>query len=204
MLRVAPLPTLRPGQLVQRRLPHGSVSAFCRCAPSIDIENEAMTGRTNKPWIAVVCLICTAVLFTASIAVTQPAPARPDPERDLLTFFYRDPRPERLIGYFDRYETSQASQDWIAYPPVAGFLAVIFRPNADQADRLIPVRPGPRMTATLSAALTLSGNQTLVTKLRPTFDEVRSDEKLKSEFTGLPGRLEYLRARSGTHLDILW
>jgi hypothetical protein len=163
-----------------------------------------MTGRTNKPWMAGVCLICSAVLFTASIAMTQPAPARPDPEGDLLTFFYKDPRPERLIGYLDRYETSQGSQDWITYPPVAGFLAVIFRSHADQADRLVPVRPGPRMAATLSAALTLSGNQTLAAKLRPTLDEARSDEKLKSEFAGLPGRLEDLRARSGTHLDILW
>jgi hypothetical protein len=69
---------------------------------------------------------------------------------------------------------------------------------------LIPVRPGPRNAATISAALTLSGNQALAAKLRPALDEAGSDEKLKSEFAGLPSRLEDLRARSGTHLDILW
>jgi len=134
--------------------------------------------------------------------MTQPRAGRTDPEGDLLTFFYKDPLPERLIGYLDRYETSQ--REWIAYPPVAGFFAVIFRLHANEADRLVPERPGPRVAATLSAALTLSGNQALVAKLGPRLNEVRSDEKLNSEFAGLPSRLEDIRASSGTHLDILW
>ena len=163
-----------------------------------------MTVRTNKPRIAAVGLICSVILFTASPAMMQPAPARTDPEGDLLTFFYKDPRPERLIGYLDRYETAQGPRDWIAYPPVAGFFAVIFRSHPDQVDRLVPVRPGPRIATTLLAALTLAGNQTLAAKLGPTLDEGGSDEKLKSEFAGLPSRLEDLRPRSGTHLDILW
>jgi hypothetical protein len=75
------------------------------------------------------------VLLALVPAAAQPAPARQKPG-DLLTYFYKDPRPERLVGYFEAHEA--AHPNWNAYPPVAGFFAVIFRAHPDWIDRLVP------------------------------------------------------------------
>lgn len=44
----------------------------------------------------------------------------------------------------------------------------------------------------------------LLAKLKSRLDSAGQDEKLRAEFAGLPSRLEEIRIRTATHLDILW
>ena len=43
---------------------------------------------------------------------------------NVLAFFYRDPRPERLVGIFASLQGLPLM--WNAYPPVAGLFAGVF------------------------------------------------------------------------------
>lgn len=122
---------------------------------------------------------------------------------DLLLHFYKDPRPDRLVGFFDAIER-ELSPNWETYPPVVGFFAIIFRSHPDRIEQLIPDKITPRAADAIAAALQLSGNQAMATKLRPRFDEAGSDATLRAQLADLPPRLEDIQVRIPTHLDILW
>jgi hypothetical protein len=123
---------------------------------------------------------------------------------DLVLHFYKDPRPDRLVGFFDAYERELSSKNWEAYPPVVGFFAVVFRTHPDQIEQLIPAKMNPRTADAVGAALLLSGNHAMAKTLRPRFDQAGSDATLKAQLAGLPTRLEDIQIRTPTHLDILW
>lgn len=151
--------------------------------------------------------VWVSILFLSSVAAQQPR--APSPTDELLLFFYKDPRPERLVGLLDNYESSLPpsmpdSQRWQAYPPAVGLLAVVFRKHPDQIEQLIPAKMSPRVADALAAALLLSGNQALAKKLQPKFDQAGSDATLKAQLAGLPPRLENIQIQIPTHLDILW
>lgn len=124
--------------------------------------------------------------------------------QDLLTYFYKDPRPDRLHGFVEALGNSPGGGNWMAYPPVTGFLAVIFRTHPDAIKRLIPAQLNSKTSETIAAALRLSGNQAIADKFKARFDEVGSDVTLRTELANLPSRLEDLRIGTPTHLDILW
>jgi hypothetical protein len=140
------------------------------------------------------------VLLALGPAAAQPAKA--PPRDDLLTYFYKDPRSERLVGFLENYELSH--EKWEAYPPLAGFFAVVFQRHPDWIDRLVPARFGPKVGTTLFAALRLSGQGARAQALRPRLAEAGLDPKLQAEFSGLPARLDDLQVVTATHMDILW
>jgi len=147
-----------------------------------------------------------SILFLSSVAAQQPEPSATE---ELLQFFYKDPRPERLTDLVDKYESALPasmpdSRRWEAYPPVIGFLAIVFRKHPDRIERLIPAKISPRAADALAAALLLSGNQAMAKKLQPRFDQAGSDAALKAQLAGLPPRLEDVQIRIPTHLDIMW
>lgn len=120
---------------------------------------------------------------------------------DVITFYYRDPRPERLVGWLEAF--GKRRQDWMAYPPVAGFFAIVFAAQPAWIERLVPAQLDARLADTIAAALRLSG-QTASTGLQARLAQAGTDPTLAAQFAGLPNRLTSLRIASGTHLDILW
>ena len=127
-----------------------------------------------------------------------------DKQQDVVTYFYKDPRPERLIGFLGTLAESSAGDNWMAYPPIAGFLAVVFRAHPDAVTKLFPERPSPQTADTLRAAAQLSGSDALAKSLQTRLSKAGSDPILTVEFAHLPARLEDLRVSTPTHLDILW
>ncbi len=148
--------------------------------------------------------VWASILLTVNSVSAQQVQKQPDPTHELFTFFYTDPRPERLVGFFERYENPPESRNWEAYPPVAGFFAVIFRKHPEQVERLTPARFNAKSAETIAAALQLSGSRPIIAKFLPRLKEAGRDDKLAAEFSGLPSRLEDLHIRTATHLDILW
>jgi hypothetical protein len=142
------------------------------------------------------------LLLIVNAAAAQEGQGRTDPTEELFTYFYKDPRPERLGGFIEKY--GSAFQNWGAYPPLAGFFAAVFRTNPNWVDRLIPAQMTPNTIVAVPGALTLSGNAARADPLRARFKDVGPDEKLKSELAGLPARLEDLRIATPSHLDIVW
>jgi hypothetical protein len=163
--------------------------------------------RLLRPaWLIFACISVLAAggfgLIAASCAQAQQA-QRPSPQDELMMFFYKDPRPDRLVGFLEQMDRTHA-QNWGAYPPVAGLLTIVFRTHPARIEPLLPARLTPQSAATVVAALRMSGNQAMAAKLQPKLEQAGKDEKLAIEFANLPVRLEDLSIRTPTHLDILW
>jgi hypothetical protein len=129
-------------------------------------------------------------------------PASPTSAEAVIMHFYSDPRPERLVGYFELYE--RGAHSWIAFPPLVGFYAVVFRGHPDWIDRLTPAKPSPSGAATLASSLRLAGLAATRRDLLDRLATVGSEPTLKAQLAGLPTQLDSLVATTPTHLDILW
>jgi hypothetical protein len=138
------------------------------------------------------------VLMTCSATAQQASGA----QADSLAFFYRDPRPQRLVEIFT--DVQNRALPWGAYPPVTGLLAAVFKLHPEQIDQLVPSVKDVKAAYALTAAARLSGQTAKAEALRAKFASIGRDEKLDAEFAGLPTRLEDLRIATPTHLDILW
>jgi hypothetical protein len=121
---------------------------------------------------------------------------------NLFAHFYDDPRPERLLGFIERYQ--KRAQSWDAFPPLAGFLAVVFSRHTDWIAMLIPDHPDSRTAVAVAAALQLSGLSKIEPSLQSRLAAAGSDARLSAELAALPSRPEELRVATPTHLDLLW
>jgi hypothetical protein len=123
-------------------------------------------------------------------------------DNDFMIYFYKDARPERLVGFLDKF--GNTNTDWNAFPPLAGFFAVVFRAHPDWIDRLVPANVSANTAQTIMAALQLAGQPEIPQSLRTRLSSAGSDPRLSFELANLPPRLEDLPITLPTHLDILW
>jgi hypothetical protein len=156
--------------------------------------DETRPSTTRRPLAVAAALLL--LWITSAVAVPN------DRSRDLVTYFYKDPRPERLLGR--TADLAGATPSWIAYPPLVGFFAVVFHAHPDWIDRLMPDRLDPRMAETIAAALRVSGQSVKDGNLRARLTTAGSDATLQAEFAGLPTRLKDIHVKTATHLDVLW
>lgn len=122
-------------------------------------------------------------------------------DNDLVLNYYRDPRPERLAGLFDRVGKNPK---WDAFPPTVGLFAVVFREHPEWIERLIPANFNARTVDAVEAALQLSGNSAVSARLKSRFDQAGHDATLQRELANLPPQVMDIRITRPTHLDILW
>jgi len=147
--------------------------------------------------------LCRAICIVAfMLGAAGPSSAQPAAEADPLVYFYKDPRPDRLVGLLESTGRRPKFQNWQAYPPLAGFFAVIFAADPASIDKLVPQSLDPMLVEALAAALQLSGNGPRANALLAP-GGVR-DDTLRAEFANLPARIEDLEIATPTHLDILW
>jgi hypothetical protein len=146
------------------------------------------------------CVLAFAVLVSGMAFAQQPA--TPSDLDRLIAFFYRDPRPERLAGVFASEQAQSSS--WMAYPPITGLLARSFNLHPDWIERLIPNAPDSKAASTLVAALRLSGHAAEAERFRARLGNGGLDAKLEGEFAALPARLEDIRIKTPSDLDVLW
>jgi hypothetical protein len=148
-------------------------------------------------------LVLTAgwLLLVVGTAAAQQAKG-PTKTDLLLTYFYQDPRPERLVGFFESYGAE--APNWNSYPPLVGFFAVVLRTHPDWIEKLTPTRPNGKVADTIAAALRLSGQEVRSQGLRARLAQAGSDPTLQAELANLPAGVEDLQITSATHLDILW
>lgn len=162
--------------------------------------------RLLKPallFISLHMMMIGGILSLPTNAAHAQQAQRPVARDELLTSFYKDPRPERLAGFVEQYDAEHAGK-WDAYPTVTGFLAVVFREHPDRIEPLMPARLNPQSATALAAAMRMSGNQAVAAKLKPKLDQAGQDEKLAEALGNLPAKLEDLSVRSPAHLDVLW
>ncbi len=155
-------------------------------------------------WLTALAALCGGALLLPIGAAAQQLQMQATPDDTLLTTFYKDPRPERLTGFFDKLRSMPAARSWEAYPPVAGFFAFVFRSYPTDIEKLIPQAPDPKAAETITAALRLSGNQAALEKFQPRLAQAGRDLQLASVFANLPGSLEELQISTPSNLDILW
>jgi len=157
----------------------------------------------RRSLLALLAAICLGGSLLSAPASAQ-QPPQSSPVDTLLTTFYKDPRPERLTGLITQLQALPNAQNWQAYPPLAGFLAFVFRAHPDQIAKLIPAKLDAKSAETISAALRMSGQQAAYDKFQPRLTQIGRDAQLTAAFANLPARLEDLRVTTPTHLDILW
>lgn len=158
----------------------------------------------HRFWLAFVATISVCGLLLPLGVAAQQAQMQATPNDSLLTTFYKDPRPERLAGFFDQLHSMPAAQSWEAYPPVAGFYAFVFRKYPADVEKLIPQAPDAKVAETLAAALRLSSNTAEYEKFLPRLAQTGRDLQLAAVFANLPSRLEDLQITTPSNLDILW
>jgi hypothetical protein len=142
--------------------------------------------------------IAVALALTAGAASAQQL----SPSQELITYYYKDARPERLVGYFDAFGDLAVAQRWSAYVPTTGFFAVVFRDHPEWIDRLMPVEFNPLNAEALQVALQLAGQPAKAAQVRAKVKD--TDAKLTAELADLPARLDDLRITAPAHLDLLW
>jgi hypothetical protein len=150
------------------------------------------------PWSRALCFF----FLITSVAQAQQQASRVPDRGDEIAFFYKDPRPQRLIEFFA--DVQSRALPWSAYPPLAGLFAGVFKLHPEQVDQLVPAVKDVKAAYTLIAASRLSGQPAKAEALRAKFTSLGSDERLNAEFAGLPNRIEDLQIATPTHLDILW
>lgn len=147
--------------------------------------------------------LAIALVLTACSATAQVAqPSEQSADNDLFLYYYKNPQPDRLVGFLERYGKSASS--WNAFPPVVGFLAVVFREHPEWIDRLIPAHLDARSAMAIDAALQLSGNSAVRQALQSRLAEPGSDTTLKGELGNLPSQIVDIRIVRPTQLDIFW
>jgi hypothetical protein len=163
-------------------------------------------GNTNMHPISIwkrIGIVIAQVLMATHFAAAQVAQAPNDAaDNDLLLYFYKNPQPERLVGFLERYQ--KKANSWNAFPPVVGFFAVVFREHPDWIERLIPSHLDARSAEVIDAALQLSAKSAVRHALQERFAASGSDAVLKTELTNLPSQITDIRVARPTHLDILW
>ncbi len=155
-------------------------------------------------WLPALAAICACMLLPPLRAAAQQPAAQAGPGDSLLSTFYQDPRPERLIGFLDRLRTSPSTQGRDAYPLIAGFYAVVFREHPDDVEKLIPQSLDARTAETIAAALRLSGNRAMYQAFEPRLAATGRDLEVAGMFVNLPSRLEELEITAPSGLNILW
>ena len=89
----------------------------------------------GKRLVLAILPICLLVPCAPPAATAQ-QPADQAPHAVLLRTYYKDPRPERLVGFLAEFQSTPAARNWNAYPPIAGFLAIVFRADPSQGSKL--------------------------------------------------------------------
>jgi hypothetical protein len=146
--------------------------------------------------------LSVALALLAEARAQSAIPSDIAADDNLLSHFYSDPQPARLVGFLERLQ--QRAQNWDAFPPVTGFFAVVFRRHPDWIDRLVPDHPDSRTAVAIAGALRLSGLAPIEQTLRSRLSAAGADPRLRAELADLPPRLEELRVVTPTHLDVLW
>ena len=152
----------------------------------------------NVAWMG-----CVLWLFAGGIgpSAAQLIPQSPELKTS-IAFFYRDPRIETLTHVFATLTTE--GRDWTAYPPVAGLLGRTFALHPDWIDRLAPSPGNSKAASAFLAAVRLSGHAAEAGKYRSRFGPNDLDSTLEDQFGSAPDRLEDIRIRTPTDLDLLW
>jgi hypothetical protein len=96
-------------------------------------------------------------------------------------------------GFIDKLQSSAVADKWEAYPPMAEFLAIVFRSHPDWIEKLIPPELGRKTATTLTTALQLAGSPAIPTDLRSRILAAGIDDTLNVAFSGLPNRIQDLQ-----------
>ncbi|MBS0538188.1 MAG: hypothetical protein JSR47_05505 [Proteobacteria bacterium] len=139
--------------------------------------------------------------MTLLLAAMAPAAAQKK-STSPLTYFYLDPKPEKLVGFLDSYAKNPT--DWMAYPPMVGFYAIVFRQFPDWVDRLSPSVFDSKTAVTVAVAYKLSALSPMPAPLHDRLFSTQPDPRLQAEFPHLPARVEDVAIRTPTDLDVMW
>jgi hypothetical protein len=155
----------------------------------------------------VVGLFALLVAALPGQAQQGPAPARQNPasspDHELLTYFYKDPRPERLNGFLAQFQDTPVAEQPQAFLALSGFFAAVCVAHPDQFPRMVPADLKPKTAAAISAAVRMCGNERVAAALKSTLERSAPDKQTRAAISSLP-RLSELRVTQPTHLDILW
>ena len=158
--------------------------------------------------VGLFALLVSTLPGAAQQSPAQPGPAQqrpaPNADHELLTYFYKDPRPERLTGFLARFQETPVAEQPSAFPALTGFFAAVCTAHPDKFPSMVPANLKPKTAVAIAAAVRLCGNERVAAALKQTLEKSPPDEQTKAGIASLPPRLSGLRVTHPMHLDILW
>jgi len=149
------------------------------------------------------------VLVTAAASVHEWAPAMPSAraqdanttsEAD-ITYFYRNPSPERVARIVSYLNTSALLDKPSAEPATVGFLAAAFDRYPKNLDAMIPQGLSARTLGVIALSLRLAGQETRATAI---VERLRASGAAVPDSASVPASLSSLMATGPTEFDMLW
>jgi len=157
--------------------------------------------------IAVLVLILGVVMaFIVRRPIGQPADSKANErvlqsvevaeDDELIQFYYKEPRPERLVGLLARWAENayKAPVPWHVFPPAIGFLSMVFREHPEWIERLLPSWLDDRSAVAIDAALALSGSAAIRQAMLPRFAKSGANSNLTHELGRLPSEVLGIRS----------
>jgi hypothetical protein len=147
--------------------------------------------------VVAICLTLGLWLGQGGVSVVAAAHAE-EPQAD-LTYFYRQPSPERVARIVAAFNASGSAEKPNA--GLVGFLAAVFLKYPDAIGRMIPAGLDPRVQAMVAAALWLGGQHARATEV---LDDLRRSGNEAPNLVDFPAGLDAVRAQGAEQFDLLW
>jgi hypothetical protein len=133
----------------------------------------------------------------ASTAEAQPMPSY----GAAVTYFYKNPKPERVAEILAAFNTSPQSANPRDQPAMEGFLAGAFQRFPNSIGTMIPPGLLPASTWVTAVALHLAGDDS---EAKPLFDRLVANGAPPPNFELLPRSLDSLVPKGAADFDVLW
>jgi hypothetical protein len=137
----------------------------------------------------------STVIPTASAAETTTVS-----EAD-ITFFYKNPSPERVTRLIVSFNTLIQPDKPSTEPPIIGFLAAAFQRYPSDIDKMIPEGLSATMQQVVATSLRLAGQDT---KARSVVDHLKASGSAVPDLARIPSSLDAVEAIGPSEFDLLW
>ena len=118
-----------------------------------------------------------------------------------ITFFYKNPSPERVARLIVSFNTLIQPDKPSTEPPIIGFLAAAFQRYPSDIDKMIPEGLSVTMQQVVATSLRLAGQDT---KARAVADHLRASGSAVPDLARIPSSLDAVEMIGPSEFDLLW
>jgi hypothetical protein len=159
-----------------------------------------MTLVKALPMLMVLAIGSAAYSRSTPIPAASIGDATPASEAD-VTYFYKNPSPERLAKIMVFLNTLSLPDKWSAQAPTIGFLAAAFQRYPTDIEKMIPAGLSPTMQGIIATSLRLAGQDA---KAQSLAGRLRAAGAAAPDLRYVPESLDAVVVVGPSEFDLLW